>query len=302
MATDSKRFDADIDTGDAALFAPLLSEDLSTLPPPFKISVPLTDDNFPRGHTFLADLETVQDFFKDGYNNNYVKDKSDDDNKETDGNESDEDNNDPLTSSQFIRGAAQIMSAIMQGIRSTFPLSDVPQFLRSLGPDELDNLKVFTEAVGALNRYLTDPSAQNPNSWQQCLRCLQVSHTTVTEDDWWAHMNATTVRHTIINRTIRNVSNEALKRTDEERGRAWDQIIMMMINANPPPFDADPRILEFIQREAERLRADTEARALNLAEQRAQTLHDQQVQVVRNRLDEDLAFMRDETDKALDRA
>jgi hypothetical protein len=307
MAADSKRFDADIDMGDAALFAPLLSEDLSTLPPPFMIPVPLTDDDFPRGHTFLADLETVQDFFKDGYDNNFIKDKGKGDDKGTDGNESEEDNMDPLTSSQYIRGTAQIMAAIMQGIQSTFPLSDVPQFLRSLGPDDLDSLKVFTEAAGALNRYLTDPTAQSPNSWQQCLRCLQVSHTTVTEDDWWAHMNAanqntTTVRHTIINRTIRNVSNEALKQTDEERGRAWDQIVTMTINANPPPFDADPRILEFIQHEAERLRADTKACTLDLAKQRARVLHDQQVQVIKNRLDEDLAFMRDETDKALDRA
>ena len=158
MSNDPKAFNTDISTGDPSLFTPLLQEHLTKLPPPFTITNPLHSSDFPEeteddGHnTFLTDLESLVDYFEQGYND-----------------DPDRDIGLTVTSSQFIHVATQLTAAIMAGIRSTFPLTDTPQFLRQLGPDELECLKVFTEAVGSLNKYLTDPTAQTPNSWQQCL-------------------------------------------------------------------------------------------------------------------------------------
>jgi hypothetical protein len=113
----------------------------------------------------------------------------------------------------------------MKGIRLTFLLDDSPRFLRALGSDELESFKVLAEAISSLNRYFTDPTALNPEHWQQCLCCLQVAHVSIMEDDWWAHFqtanqNATATRQTILNTTVRNFSTEALRRVDADHARA----------------------------------------------------------------------------------
>jgi hypothetical protein len=294
MSNDPKVFDTDIVTRDLSLFAPLLQEDLSKLPPPFSISKPLPSLDFPEeteddGHnTFLSDLESLVDYVKQGYNN-----------------DPDRDIGLTVTSSQFIRGAAQLVATITAGIRTTFPFTDTPQFLRQLGPGELESLKVLTEAISSLNMYFTDPTAQTPNSWQQCLRCLKVAHVSITEDDWWAHyatsnQHAAAARASILNATIRSFSQEALLCVDKEHERAWDKIISCTVSANPPPFDADPRILEWINHEARHLKGDAEACALHKAKQQALTLFKQQKAIIKACLEEDLTLLRDETDKALD--
>ena len=265
---------------------PLCSKKTSqSYPPPFTITNRLARSDFPEQdlgeapNTFLNDLESIEEYFEQGY--------LDDPNRDL-----------CLTvdKNQFIRSAAQVVTSIMKGIRSTFPLDDSPQFLRALGPDELESFKVFAEAVGSLNCYLTDPTALNPERWQQCLRCLQVAHVSVTEDDWWAHFqtanqNAAAARQTILNATVRNFSAEALRRVDADRARAWDQIVTRVVTANPPPFDADPRVLKWIEREATRLHTDAEKRAFARAEQKAQIIHEQQKAVIQSRLEADLVLL-----------
>jgi len=75
MSNNPKVFDADIVTRDLSLFTLLLQEDLTKLPPPFSISKPLHSLDFPEeteddGHnTFLSDLESLVNYFEQGYNN-----------------------------------------------------------------------------------------------------------------------------------------------------------------------------------------------------------------------------------------
>jgi len=294
MSNDPQAFDADISTGDTSLFAPLLQEDLTELPPPFTITNRLTRSDFPEQdpdeapNTFLSDLESIEEYFEQGYFDDPDRDLCL-----------------TLDKNQFIRGTAQTMAAIMKGICSTFPLNDSPSFLCTLGPDELASFKVLAKAVGSLNHYLTNPTALNPERWQQCLCCLQVAHVSITEDDWWAHFqtanqNAAAARQMILNTTIRNFSAEALRRVDADRARAWDQIVTWVVTANPPPFDADPRVLEWIECEATRLCTNAEKWAFTRAEQKAQIIHEQQKAVIQSHLEADLTLLRDETDKALD--
>jgi hypothetical protein len=234
MSNDPQAFDANISTGDATLFAPLLQEDLTKLLSPFTITNRLDKSDFleqdpnEAPNTFLNDLESLEEYFEQGCRDNPTRDLCLTINRQ-----------------QFIRGAAQVLSSIMNGIRSTFLLDDSPQFLRALGPDELESFKVLAKAIGSLNCYFTDPTALNPEHWQQCLCCLQVTHVSIMEDDWWAHFqtanqNAAAARQTILNTTIWNFSMEALRHVDADRTRAWDQIVTRVITANPPPFDADP--------------------------------------------------------------
>ena len=93
-----------------------------------------------------------------------------------------------------------------------------------------------------------------------------MAHVSITEDDWWAHFqtvnqNATATRQMILNTTIRNFLAEALHHVDADCARAWDQIVTWVVTTNPPPFNADPRVLEWIEREATCLRTDTEKQA-----------------------------------------
>jgi hypothetical protein len=118
MLNDPKVFNTNILTGDLSLFAPLLQEDLTKLPPPFIITKPLHMSDFPKKdeddthNSFLTELEFLIEYFEQGYNDAPERDLA-------------------LTimSSQFIRRATQLITAIMAGIRITFPLSDSPQFL-----------------------------------------------------------------------------------------------------------------------------------------------------------------------------
>jgi hypothetical protein len=214
MSHDPKAFDADISMGDLSLFTPLLQEDLTKLPPPFTITKPLHSLDFleegedDTHDSFLAELESLVKYFEQGYNDDPNRDLSL-----------------TITSFQFIHGATQLIATIMASICTTFPLVDIPQFLRWLGPDELESLKVLAEAVGSLNKYLTDPTAQTPNSWQQCLRCLKVAHVLITEDDWWAHYTTTNqhaaiARTSILNTTIQSFLQEALLLINKECTRA----------------------------------------------------------------------------------
>jgi hypothetical protein len=150
-----------------------------------------------------------------------------------------------------------------------------------------------------------NPLAQNPERWQQCLRCLQVAHISITEDDWWAHFqtanqNTTATRQTILNTTIRNFSTKALWRVDANRARAWDQIISLVISTNPLPFDADPHITEWIECEAACLRTNAEKHAFACAKQKAVVLHEQQKAIIQSCLEADLTLLHNKADKALD--
>ena len=70
MSNDPQAFNTNISTGDTTLFAPLLQEDLTKLPPPFTITNRLNKSDFPKQapddahNTFLNDLESIEEYFK----------------------------------------------------------------------------------------------------------------------------------------------------------------------------------------------------------------------------------------------
>jgi ElaB/YqjD/DUF883 family membrane-anchored ribosome-binding protein len=129
----------------------------------------------------------------------------------------------------------------------------------------------------------------------------------ITKDDWWAHFHTAnqhtaTARTTILNNTIRNFSMEVLHCVDADSGRAWDQIVTQVVTSNPPSFITDPRISKWIECKAMALRQEAEQCTFICTEQKAQVLHDQQKAIIQSCLESDLVLLRDETDKALDKA
>lgn len=146
MLNETQAFNTDISTGDPTIFNPLLTEDLTTLPPPFHIDNPLQGPDFANreDNDFLTYFNVVLDSFKDS-----IMD------------DPDADVNLALNRAQFICRATQALAAIIEGICVSFLLTDTLGFLRSLGSDELNHFKVFTAAIASLNQYLSNPFAQN---------------------------------------------------------------------------------------------------------------------------------------------
>jgi hypothetical protein len=73
---------------------------------------------------------------------------------------------------------------------------------------------------------------------------------------------------------IRNFSSEALHCVDAKQNRAWDQIVTRVITSNPPPFDTDPQITEWIERKAIVLQHEAERCTITRTEQKVAILHE----------------------------
>src|SRR5260221_13729214 len=77
-------------------------------------------------------------------------------------------------------------------------------------------------------------------------------------------MNAHTAKLTIFNKAIRDFSKEISDWMDAQRSIALDAATLSVTSPDPPPFDADPRLVEWSNRIASnlkaRLTAETEAR------------------------------------------
>ena len=234
--TDSTHInDHDVLKLDTNVFAPMLDEHLVARNPPLTIEPPLTHEDFISqefADIFLDHFDDTTTAVARGFT------KGDD--------------IAILNKEQWLRASAQIMAAIQRGLYNSFPLDNIPNFIASLGPDENSTTKVFGEAVGALNFFLTDLPSPDSSTWHQCARCLKISSTTVSEDDWAAtlqtcNQHADAARASILNATIHDFRKYAAMWTDRTHLKAQDQMILDITNSAPPNFSADLRIIEWIK-------------------------------------------------------
>jgi hypothetical protein len=275
---------------DANVFAPMLDEHLVARNPPLAIEPPLTHEDFVSqefADIFLDHFDDTTTAVARGFT------KGDD--------------IAILNKEQWLRASAQIMAAIQRGLYNSFPLDNIPNFIASLGPDENSATKVFGEAVGALNFFLTDLPSPDSGTWRQCARCLKISSTTVSEDDWAAtlqtcNQHADAARASILNATIRDFRKYAAMWTDRTRLKAQDQMILDITNSAPPNFSADPRIIEWIKRLTDQGRAEAEIKATATAAKDAQAIYEQQYDITRHALEEDLHKIRIHHEELLSKA
>jgi len=261
-------FHVDLTQIEEGTFLPLLNTDLTSQPPPFLVEVPLTEGDF------HADDEDIFESIRDA-SDNVAKGFHP---------------NGTLSRSQWIRTSAQLMAAIHAGLRESHPLKDTFGYVQDMEPDEFQALRVFGKVVCALQHYLRDPTeptdSQPQQTWHQCFRCLQICQTTVSEEQWqqqltachgsaeaedWqaqlltCNIHAEAARTSIINSANREFRNEVLKFIEATKTKALDQAILMVTSNNPPPFEADPRIVEYVEQRALTLKPAADKQATKKA-------------------------------------
>ena len=79
----------------------------------------------------------------------------------------------------------------------------------------------------------------------------------------------------ILNKYVCDFNKEIMEWVYEKRAFAFDQVIEIVVNANPPLFEADPRITEYITRKATDLKAWAEDQAMKIGKRKATTLYEQ---------------------------
>jgi hypothetical protein len=107
---------------------------------------------------------------------------------------------------------------------------------------------------------------------------------------------------TILNKHTQQFDKEVMEWVHSKREFAFDQVIQMVVSTNPPPFDADPRISEFVERKAADLKAWAEDRAMKIGKRKATTLYEQTRVATLKNFDVDLAAIREDCDQRLQAA
>lgn len=90
---------------------------------------------------------------------------------------------------------------------------------RCWGPETRDAVETFGKGVMALGHYFTNPALGNDAEWRQCVRCLQVSHTQITEDHWFAQVqtcnqHAEATRQSLMNQYLSHFNATIMKWKD----------------------------------------------------------------------------------------
>jgi hypothetical protein len=202
------------------IFTPVLKDDFSEHVSPFAIKNPLTAESFyidEDSDTPFEEIEKVQDIISDRFHPGLTT----------------------LTCNQWLCTATLIVIAIIDGLRSTCPNNLTPVPFMDLNLDETNSMNILRKAIGALERYFTDPLAEYPSQWQQCLRCLKVNHIEVTQEHWQAHlltcgqMTEATMT-SILNKYCRDFDKEVMEWVHEKWAFAFDQVVEVIVNTNPP--------------------------------------------------------------------
>jgi hypothetical protein len=153
----------------ARIFAPMLKEDFSEHVSPFALENPLTPESFAINGDLSSPfdaIQKVQDILSDGFHPGLAT----------------------LTRDQWTRTATLLVVAVIDGLRTSCPDNRSPIPFADLNPDETNSVNVLGKAIGALERYFTDPLAEHPTEWQQCMRCLKTNHVEITPEHWQAQV------------------------------------------------------------------------------------------------------------------
>jgi hypothetical protein len=210
-----------------------------------------------------------------------------------------------LNKHQWLRASAQIMAAIQRGLYQSFPLESTETFVRDLGPEGDAATRVFCEASASIAYFLTHPPTTAESS--QCARCLEVSSSTVTGETWEATLrtcnrDADVARLTIINATIRESRKNGELWRQKTREMAKDRVVLGLTSEHLPHVKADPRVLEWISRQAADLKEEAEKDASMKAAEDARAIYEQQYDITRHALEEDLHKIRLHHDTLLAKA
>jgi hypothetical protein len=106
----------------------------------------------------------------------------------------------------------------------------------------------------------------------------------------------------ILNKYARDFDKEVMEWVHEKRAFAFDQVNEVVVNANPPPFEANPRITEYIERKSVELKTWAEEQATKIGKHKATTLYEQTRVTTLKNFNVDLATIRNDCDQHLQAA
>jgi len=240
---------------DADTFAPLLKEDLTSEDPPFIITNPLqvldfaVDDGF--AEAYLESLDNILLNTACGFH----------------GLDTPLNPSAPLNREQWLRTAAQLIAAIQQGTQRNYDTSDIDNPYSRATQNKVNTLQALARANRNLNSFFTKENVKGPNNSNQCIRCLQVSGSTVLPEHWEAQLLTcnqlvAATCSTLINRYTQEFTREMETWLGNQRITAQNQIIETVINEHPPPHqERDPRVIEWVNRKADTLRSSAQVAA-----------------------------------------
>jgi hypothetical protein len=242
------------------IFTPILWDDNNDPIPPYNTIIPLTEGDFSsdlaHGLNHLSQLAALHDTITPGFGEGGL-----------------------LNREQWLRTVAQLFASVLKGFSQSCPDTIDFDQLTNLGPDEKTALANLTQIVGSFNYYFTNPTEDFPLAWQQCRRCLKVNHITITEEHWRSllmdcNQMVDAARSTVLNSKTREFEKSIMSWVDSQRAMAENQVIEMVLESNHPPLTEDPRIIEWISRQAEALKDEAKKKAVAQATRKARTLYD----------------------------
>ena len=266
----------------SCIFAPMLKDNFSKHVSPFAIENPLTAESFyinKDTDSPFNKIKKVQDILSDSFHPGLAT----------------------LTHNQWLHTTTTVIITIIDELHSMCPdnLTLVP--FADLNPNETNSINILGKATGTLECYFTDPLAEHPMQWQQCLHCLKINHIEVTAEHWQAHLLTCgqmmeAAMTSILNKYCHDFNKEVLEWVHRKQAFTFDQVVKVIVNTNPPPFKADPHIIKYVKYTMTALKAKAKSKAVKAAKCSAQTFFEQNKVTMLGNFDIDLTTIRNDCD------
>jgi hypothetical protein len=178
-----------------------------------------------------------------------------------------------LNRNQWARACAELLAGMHRGLRKSHNKPSALAYFTDMDPDEESAFLSMGKAAKSFACFFSDPTAQNPTEWQQCARCLEVSHTTITQDHWEAQVlscgqHVNDAKLGLMRSQISLFQKELAQWEIDVCDKVYDQIILNVTTRSPPDLLrelAEPRLAEHIHQRSTALKIIAE----NTADERA---------------------------------
>jgi len=225
---------------------------------PIAIDDPLSLSDFPNSseaNVWLHSLQTLRDLLQHGFF------RPGDPTTTAEG--------EPIPSRHaWLRASSQILMSLHESLRASHTQAPLTRYFLELSEDEQIAFNLFQTCLSSFSELFSNSDNFIPGERYLCQRCLEQCHIAraISDEDWDARlrecgMNAHTAKLTIFNEAIRDFSKEISDWLDVQRSTALDAATLSVTSSNPPPFDADPRLVEWSNWIASNLKARLMAEA-----------------------------------------
>ena len=179
--------------------------------------------------------------------------------------------NGPVTNLADWLHASAILTALMRmGLQASFNLSG--KGLQDLDPTAQTHINALIQSIDVLQGFFIELQ-DTGKEWSLCANCMEKHKLPITESHWGSVLqtcsgNIEAARSTVINSTIRNISQEVEAWGNSQRNFAMDQVINCLSSATTPSLDSligDPRMIEWCTRAHASLTTDLQTLAAGRA-------------------------------------